>query len=301
MITLDKLKKDLFSYVDAQEDGDKIEYFYTSANKALDYVHSNFPERYTAKFAVDGAKLENIVKGPVGDVLVVCDKPSTFTADAKAYYFEVCGEGNFKVVTGGETVTTSFNTDGFTAYRGFLQGISSIEFFGNYQFTVRGIAMYNRLLSDRLEDIPEYSDEIEYDFKELTKIVNSDGTIYYPFCSFVETKFLECGSDGKVQPLTDYDIIPNRQGSVIRLRNSPSQKIIYYKRHFLEVTPDSSQIDIAADLYYAFLEQFYAEYLIDENEVSVERAGYNYRTKVALKQSMRNADNPIQHFINERF
>ncbi len=301
MITLDKLKKDLFSYVDAQEDSDKVEYFYTSANKALDYVHSNFPERYTAKYVVDGAPLENILANPPGETLIVFGTSPTFTADAKSYYFEVCGEGSFRVVSTGNVKVTEFNTAEFTPYRGFLQGVSSIEFFGEYQFSVRAIAMYDRLLSEEVDDIPQHSDMIEYDFLELTKIVNPDESISYPFCSFIETKFSESSIDGRIKPLTDYDIIPNRHGNIIRLKNSPSQKTIYYKRHFKEVTKDSTEIDIAPDLYYAFLEQLYAEYLIDESEVSVERAGYNYRTKVALKQGARNADNPVEYFVNERF
>ncbi len=301
MITLDKLKKDLFSYVDAEEDNEKREYFYTSANKALDYIHSNFPERYTAKYVIEGVQLENILSGASGEVLVVAGRPTSFSGDAKSYFFEVSGVGSFKVITADGEQTVEFDCGEFTAYRGFLQGQSRIEFFGDYRFYVRGMAMYSELLSDRLCDIPEYSASIEYDFKELTKTTDEDGVENFPFCSFMEAKFEEYGNDGEWQTLTDYEIVPNKQGHILRLRSTDTQKIIYYKRHFAEVSDTSNEIDIAPDLYYAFLEQFYAEYLIDENEVSVDRAGFNYRTKVALKQVGKSAENPIQLFINERF
>ncbi len=302
MITLDKLKKDLFSYVDAEEDSDKKEYFYTSANKALDYIHANFPERYTAKYVIEGAQLENLIT-PVGsDVITVNSQPLIFESnDAKSYFFELSGVGSFSITTAGEQTVTDFDCDEFTAFRGFLDGQSRVEFFGDYRFYLRGLAFYAELLSDRVEDIPEYSASLEYDFNELTKIVGEDGEVYYPFCAFMETKFEEIGNNGEWRALADYEIVPNKQGYLLRLRNTDSQKIIYYKRHFIEVNEKSTEIDIAADLYYAFLEQFYAEYLIDENEVSVDRAGYNYRTKVALKQVGKSAENPIQLFVNERF
>ncbi len=295
MITLAKLRGDLFSYVDAEEDSDKTEYFYTAANKALDYVHSNFPERYTARHVIDGAEIDNVIAGG-NDPLVVAGSPLTLTGKGKAYYFETQGVGSFKVITNGTETVTDFDNSEYTPYRGFLQGDSRIEFYGDYQFYIRGAAIYNQLLSADIIDIPEYSASIEYDFKELTR----QGT-YYPFCSFMEAKFEEVGNDGEWHALNDYEIVPNKEGHILRLPRTTSQKVIYYKRHFIEVTVDSTEIDIPTDLYYAFLEQFYAEYLIDENEVSVDRAGFNYRTKVSLKQSGKSAENPIQMFINERF
>ncbi len=302
MITLEKLKKDLFSYVDAEEDSDKQEYFYTSANKALDYIHSNFPERYAEKYVIEGNRLENILAASNNSELVVFAKtPFAIEGDAKSYFFEVSGVGNFRVITDGNEQVTSFDCKEYTAYRGFLQGNSRIEFFSDYRFYVRGIALYNELLSDRVEDIPEYSASMEYDLNELTVTVDENGELYYPFCSFLEAMFQEMGNEGEWLPLTDYEIIPNKQGHLLRLNRSDTQKIIYYKRHFKEISEGTEQIDVPTDLYYAFLEQFYAEYLMDENEISVDRAGFNYRTKVALKQTGRSAENPIQQFVNERF
>ncbi len=302
MITLEKLKKDLFSYVDAEEDSDKKEYFYTSANKALDYIHSNFPERYAEKYVIEAGRLENIIASHGdGELLVAAGSVSSIEADAKSYYLEVSGVGNFRVTTGNTETIYSFDCKEYTPYRGFLQGKSKIEFFGDYRFFVRGLAMYNELLSDREDDIPEYSASLEYDMSELTKTIDENGNTNYPFCSFLESMFQESGNDGEWLPLTEYEIIPNKQGHLIRLQNTDTQKIIYYKRHFKEITESTVEPDIAPDLYYAFLEQFYAEYLIDENEISVDRAGFNYRTKVALKQTGKSAENPIQQFVNERF
>lgn len=112
----------------------------------------------------------------------------TFSAEkAKSYYFEVCGEGSFEIglkkkdgsVVRGNDLSGSFNTKTFISYRGFIKyngafidtlmetdadytGEIEIVFGGDYAYSIRNLAMYDRVYSSDVRDIPDYGDKVGY-------------------------------------------------------------------------------------------------------------------------------------------
>lgn len=90
--------------------------------------------------------------------------------NAKAYYFEVLGEGSCTVKVAGATLATvTFDTTSYTAYKGLITGTGLVElvFTGNYYYTVKNCALYESIYGSDVADIPSNTDYIAYDLETL--------------------------------------------------------------------------------------------------------------------------------------
>lgn len=86
--------------------------------------------------------------------------------DAKAYSFKTCGEGSYKITDESGSLTVDFSGME-TVHKGFLHGEGTLEFLGNYSYTVYDLAIFDEILSGDEKDIPILCDFIEYDLKEF--------------------------------------------------------------------------------------------------------------------------------------
>lgn len=90
--------------------------------------------------------------------------------NAKAYYFEVMGEGSCVVKVAGATLTTvTFDTTAYTAYKGLITGTGLVEivFTGSYYYNVKNCALYESIYGADAADIPSNTDYIAYDLATL--------------------------------------------------------------------------------------------------------------------------------------
>lgn len=98
---------------------------------------------------------------------------------AKAYYFEAkgCGGCVIEVFDGEEWVRVdeiTFDCTKFEAKRGFVKLDDEfvslptrMRFIGDYVYSVRNCAFFDKVYSPRAEDIPSYAEFIRYDLREL--------------------------------------------------------------------------------------------------------------------------------------
>lgn len=116
----------------------------------------------------------------------------TFTAkNAKSFYFEVCGKGKYTIsllgTEVGKSVTVKeadFDHKNFTAIKGIIthngafvdkaqdnnitfSGDVELKFNGDFDYGIRNIALYDRVYSDKAEDVVPFTDRIPYNMNAL--------------------------------------------------------------------------------------------------------------------------------------
>ena len=178
---------------------DGADRFIYAANRALLQVNALRPA--TSSYILNHRPLPNVLGGGYDKIYEKRDKTLRFEANgAKAYYFEVCGEGRVKIfihrsvrdnsgVWSDEYVSDDrgvidFDTDGFEVFKGFIKyddkfvteypntenvkysGTAIIEFSGTYAYTIRNLAMYDTVFSSSIDRIPEYGEFIRYDISK---------------------------------------------------------------------------------------------------------------------------------------
>ena len=166
---------------------DSTERFIYAANRALIEVNSLRPRR------------KRVDINPRVPTHLLFSEPKhiektetvTFTArNAKSFYFEVSGEGSFEVglcKKDGSTISVtsqSFSTKTFDTRKGFIKyneafidnlvkqddtftGDVYIMFSGDYSYSIRNLAMYDRVYSSNVADIPQYGEKIPYNVSTL--------------------------------------------------------------------------------------------------------------------------------------
>lgn len=215
----------------------------------------------------------------------------TFTAkNAKSFYFEVCGKGKYEIswlgTEKGRSKTVKegdFEHKNFTAIKGIIvyngafvdkaqdnnitfSGDVELKFYGDFDYGIRNIALYDRVYSDRDSDvvpftkcIPYHMSEIVDDFerfdsspleastnKYLTDkyTIESQGTIYLPreypgayhinYIHKAEDISMEASLlDSDNSPLIDLDedlasLMPNLVASYVWLDDEPEKAQYYY-------------------------------------------------------------------------
>lgn len=92
------------------------------------------------------------------------DKTDTIPFNAKAYSFRTTGGGTYRITDASGTKSVDFS--GIESlHKGFLFGEGTLEFLGNYSYTVYDFAIFDEMVSGSEEDIPVLCDFIEYDIK----------------------------------------------------------------------------------------------------------------------------------------
>lgn len=180
----------------------------------------------------------------------------TFTArSAKSFYFEVSGKGSFSVgikrlvknsdgQVNEEIIVVhegTFDTNIFDYKKGFIRyngafidnlvktnkedeyprytGEVIIIFEGDYDYTIRNLAMYENVYSDKERDIIAYGTEVGYDLKEYARdfekissppIDANGNTLYKDYRIEDTTVYLPAGNPGiyTINYLHKVDLIP---------------------------------------------------------------------------------------------
>lgn len=168
---------------------DSTDRFLYAANRALIEINSLRPIR--KRFDINHRVPENLLFSEPTQV----EKTETlsFTArNAKSFYFEVSGEGSFEIrlkKTDESAVTNSslkgtFNSKTFQSRKGFIKydeafldkliengedytGEVEIVFEGDYAYTIRNLALYDRVYSSSVADIPPYGEKLGYDVSTM--------------------------------------------------------------------------------------------------------------------------------------
>ena len=155
------------------------ERFYEAANRALLQVSDVRPAvRY---YTINHKPLANGVGRDIFSPVEITNAGSFEASEGKAYYFEAECNGLVNayiecvadgVVTICETVTLKSNRT-FVAYRGFFKkdgnfvgGNVRIRFESEYTFSVRNVAIYDRIYSGDVKDIPAYEPYTRYDISK---------------------------------------------------------------------------------------------------------------------------------------
>ena len=87
---------------------------------------------------------------------------------ARAYSFRVFGSGSYKITDDAGERTVNFSGMGKTE-RGFLHGVGSIEFFGDYSYSVSDISFIEDIFTPSVSDIPILSGYTEYSVKDYAE------------------------------------------------------------------------------------------------------------------------------------
>lgn len=156
--------------------------FYYSLNRAL--LQAAILRPKIAVLMLDHRPLQNALKTSSFAPVQKKDEDLIYEADdAKAYYFESDGNGVAYVEHFGEDgwkivgeILMEGDGKNFHAFRGlirdgetFLTGRVRIRFCGEYLYSVRSVALYQYVFSNRAEDIPAFEPFTGYDISALAE------------------------------------------------------------------------------------------------------------------------------------
>ena len=170
-----------------EENLEDEENFFQSVNRAIYRVRMNFPK--IATFKIPQYPIVNILGENHNGIYDSKEKNVIIANDVMAYSFQGLGKGRvvFKwynknpTVQGFETVTIcEFESFGkFTNYKGFVKrneefclGEFSVEMQSDYNLKVKNLALYDTIMSYEVSEIPEFSEFINYDLKNLTREIS---------------------------------------------------------------------------------------------------------------------------------
>lgn len=206
------------------------DWFYQAANRAL--LQVNFIRPAISSYVIDHKPMKNLLD--VGFTPVLRSEELTYEAeDVKAYYFQVKGVGSAYVerydANENKWIMVSDeirfnNTKAFVAYAGlvkdgkkFIKGPVRLRFTGDYIYSIKCVALYQHVYSDKVEDIPAYEPYVRYDFTKLTE----------DFLTFSEPPITDDEEYRKLNK--NYDV---EDGRIILLPHSVSGcfKILYNRK-----------------------------------------------------------------------
>lgn len=202
--------------------------FYQAANRALLQVNSIRPA--VSSYIINHRPMKNLLSESFEPIERIEDV--SFSAEgAKAYYFECDGIGvcyiEKKNAAGGwsRIGEVSFSSLGaFVPYSGFIKdgdqevvGEVRLCFSGQYIYSVKNVALYGYLYSDRVEDIPAFKPYTRYDMKELAD----------DFIRLSSPPILEDGEGRRLY--RDYDM-EGRRFLLIPRHNTGVFKVVYERR-----------------------------------------------------------------------
>lgn len=209
--------------------------FIDAANYAQNYIC--FSARpIIGKYVISNRCLENLIPSALKQMNVTEYRGTkiTFSASSvKSYYFECDGNGTYKVIDNdGETEYALQSSGGFVSYRGFANGTVKIEFYGDYAYNIKNVAMYGVKTSANVADIPAYTQYVPYNIKNLVDVGGAK-----VFMGFAEDKPIMKGnfSDGdSYTEVTDYK---KERGDTIYLnRFEKGEYSVWYKKYPEQIT-----------------------------------------------------------------
>ena len=164
-------------FEDSLEDDNR---FYYAANRALLQVNSIRPA--VSAYVINHKPMRNLIKVDTFSPIERAEDLVFEATDAKAFYFEADGYGTLYVEamdaeSGSWRIIGAQELDSprrFVPYKGFVKkdgeftaGLFRLRFVGEYLYSVKNVAMYRHVYSDKPEDIPAYEPYTRYDMSEL--------------------------------------------------------------------------------------------------------------------------------------
>lgn len=135
-----------------------------AANKALRDIYNDTCIEKTVRIATHGIRPSIYIS----KIECTNAKEQVFRIKGAAYSMRVHGTGQFAFTGGGNNRVISVDSPKEAkVIKGFYNGEGTITFWGGLSFTVYDFAMYDRLYTDSLDDIPEYTPEVTHDLREL--------------------------------------------------------------------------------------------------------------------------------------
>ena len=282
-------------FEDALEHDDRFIY---AANRALLQVNTLRPA--TRSLLINHSPIKNMLKSSSFKPISRVSELTFEAVGAKAYSFEADGNGVLYVERYDENSKAWFilsmitlKSKGFAEYKDFIKepGRVRLRFGGEFVYSLRNIAMYEHLYSNKIEDIPSYEAFKRYDMTKYTD----------DFIGFAEAPIF---SDGENLHLNqDYDI---ESASILLLPydKEGAYKVIYKRRpkeiqNTGSVGTDTSIIDLDEDLCYA-LPNLIAAYIWAEDEPNLAEYYLNlYRERASeIKATEINASPTIYKSCN---
>lgn len=253
-------------FEDALEHDDR---FYYAANRALLQVNTLRPA--TKSLVVNHKPITNLIKSSSFKPLTRVAEMIFEAVGAKAYSFEADGIGILYVERYDNVEKkwlvlsmVTLESSGFALYKNFIKDGDAfvkdrvrLRFAGEFVYSIRNIAMYEHLYSNKKEDIPSFEAFTRYD---MTKYSDD-------FIGFAESPILADGEN--LQLNQDYDI---ESANILLLPydKEGAYKVIYKRRpkeikNIGSAATDTAVIDLDEELSYA-LPNLVAAYIWAEDE-----------------------------------
>lgn len=266
------------------EDNDR---FYLAVNRAIIQINRLRPK--TKVYELSHFPIDNLLGNDKGEPVSNDDEALIFVADgAKAYYFECNGNGTLiieKNIAGDEWAVigseTLMSADGsFTKYRGFIKdgsefytGTVRLRFAGEYILWVKNVAMYDKLRSGKVTDIPDFSEYVAYDFASLAN----------DFASFVRPPIADAGQNKGF--VLDSDYFVSGDATLLIPASVKGSYSVRYNKKIASINQDenaeTTNIDLDDDLC-AILPNLVAAYIwVDDEPTKAEYYLSLYREQAA--------------------
>lgn len=254
-------------FEDSLED---IPAFFSAANRALLQINALRP--LTAIADIYHRRPENLIQGANHNIYEYTGEDVIFTASApaKAYYFEVMGEGRWQVElyneeTGDWEIQAhkDFKTTAFTPKRGLVQDdykVTSrpvrLRFFGEYAFQVKNAALWDVVYSSDPNNIPAFEQYARYDLHSIDPnfIELCDNPIITPFTRLTDDYYFENNS---------VLLLPANEAREIKIKYKKSPPLLVYgdspEQDITEIQLDPELVQLLPLLVAAYI-------WVDEND-----------------------------------
>lgn len=261
-------------------------------NRAIQRI-CNEVKPILGKFVISQFPFESLLPNPLYnlDMKHYSGEPIVFSADgAKSYYFECDGTGQatIKDDAGSVAVTMTSNRE-FKAYKGFCNGNVTITFSGDFSYNIRNVAVYGEKLSADVKDIPPYTRNVYYDFKEITK---EDGKIV--FDGFADEMVRDDNAD--IKPISDFKVMG--RDTLVLNGFEKCQFSVYYKKKpttIAESTPDDFEMELDNNIQVLLpvLASFYVW-----NDDNLQRATQYYNDYEAMRNMILGKEQKVIAVVN---
>lgn len=253
-------------FEDALEHDDR---FYYAANRALLQVNTLRPA--IKSLIINHSPIANMIKSSSFKPISRVNEMTFEAAGAKAYSFETDGTGILYVERYDEIekkwLVLSMRTlesSGFALYKDFIKDgdkfvtdLVRLRFAGEFVYSIRNVALYGHLYSNKQDDIPSFEAFTRYDMTKYTD----------DFIGFAETPVFADGENLHLNQ--DYDI---ESANILLLPydKEGAYKVIYKRRpkeikNIGSAATDTAVIDLDEELSYA-LPNLVAAYIWAEDE-----------------------------------
>lgn len=92
----------------------------------------------------------------------------SFVIHGKGYSFTACGRGGYAIEENGVRTEYSF-ASARHLWRGFIDGEATVSFFGDYEFDILDLAVFESRRSDDEKELFAYGEPFKYDLCEMIK------------------------------------------------------------------------------------------------------------------------------------